>query len=81
MTMQKILFLPEASNYIASSPAETISFVKSVDDSLFVRGIQEEAEAHSLAINVGVHEPTSSGKKVKNTSLWINETGNITQRY
>jgi hypothetical protein len=55
----KALFLPDASDYIASSPAETISFVKSVNDSLFVRGIQDEAKAHSLAINVGIHEPTS----------------------
>lgn len=53
----------------------------SVEDSPFVRGIREEAKAHSLAINVGIHEPTSSGKKVKNTSVWINEKGDITQRY
>jgi len=46
-----------------------------------VRGIQEEAKAHSLAVNVGIHEPTISGKKVKNTSIWIDENGNITQRY
>jgi deaminated glutathione amidase len=55
--------------------------VKSVEDSLFARGIREEAKAHNLAINVGIHEPTSSGKKVKNTSVWINENGDITQRY
>jgi deaminated glutathione amidase len=55
--------------------------VKSVEDSPFVRGIREEAKAHSLAINVGIHEPTPSGKKVKNTSVWINEKGDITQRY
>jgi predicted amidohydrolase len=75
------LFLPEASDYIASSPTETVSLVKSVEDSPFVRGIREEAKAHSLAINVGIHEPTPSGRKVKNTSIWINEKGDITQRY
>jgi deaminated glutathione amidase len=75
------LFLPEASDYIASSPAETVSLVRSVEDSPFVRGIQEEAKAYSLAVNVGIHEPTISGKKVKNTSIWINENGEITQRY
>jgi predicted amidohydrolase len=75
------LFLPEASDYIASSPAETLSLVKSVEDSPFVRGIQVEANAHSLAVNVGIHEPTISGKKVKNTSVWINENGDIMQRY
>lgn len=55
--------------------------MKSVEDSPFVRGIQEEAKAHSLAVNVGIHEPTISGEKVKNTSIWINENGDITQRY
>jgi predicted amidohydrolase len=75
------LFLPEASDYIASSPAETVSLVRSVEDSPFVRGIQEEAKAYGLAVNVGIHEPTISGKKVKNTSIWINENGEITQRY
>jgi deaminated glutathione amidase len=75
------LFLPEASDYIASSPVETVSLVKSVEDSPFVQGIREEAKAHSLAVNVGIHEPTPSGKKVKNTSVWINEKGDITQRY
>jgi predicted amidohydrolase len=32
-------------------------------------------------VNVGIHEPTASGKKVKNTSIWVDERGNITQRY
>ena len=46
-----------------------------------MKGIQEEARAHSLAVNVGIHEPTTSGEKVKNTSIWVNEQGEITQRY
>lgn len=78
---QQALFLPEASDYIGSSPAETISLVKSVKDSEFVRGIQGEARNRSIAVNVGVHEPTEEGKKVKNTSLWIDEEGEIVQRY
>ncbi|KAF2093058.1 nitrilase [Rhizodiscina lignyota] len=77
----KALFLPEASDYIASSPAETVSLVKSVQESEFVRGLQEEARSKSIAINVGVHEPAEGGKKVKNTLLWIDEKGEIVQRY
>jgi predicted amidohydrolase len=75
------LFLPEASDYIASSPTETISLVRSVEDSIFVRGIQEECKTLGLAVNVGIHEPTVSGQKVKNTSIWIDKKGIITQRY
>ncbi|KAL2354129.1 hydrolase, carbon-nitrogen family protein [Cryomyces antarcticus] len=77
----KALFLPEASDYIASSPIETISLAKSVTDSPFVLGLQAEAKKHNLAINVGVHEPAQGGKKVKNTLLWIDAEGKIAQRY
>ncbi|KAI9819948.1 MAG: Carbon-nitrogen hydrolase [Pycnora praestabilis] len=77
----KALFLPEATDYIASSPAETISLVKSVDDSEFVRGLQKEARTAKLPINVGIHEPVPGGKKVKNTLIWIDDQGTIVQRY
>ncbi|MCJ1419767.1 Carbon-nitrogen hydrolase, partial [Xylographa parallela] len=75
------LFLPEASDYIASSPAETIALVRSTRDSEFVRGLQGEARSANLPINVGIHEPTEDGKKVKNTSIWIDGYGEIVQRY
>ena len=74
------LFLPEASDYIASSAKESIFLVRSVEESEFVRGIQAEARSANLAINVGVHEPALGGR-VKNTLLWISEDGEIVQRY
>lgn len=52
-----------------------------MDKSPFVLGLQEEAKKYKLPINVGVHEPTSDGKKVKNTLLWIDEQGEIRHRY
>ncbi|PLN85362.1 nitrilase-like protein [Aspergillus taichungensis] len=76
----KALFLPEASDYIASSPAESISLARSVNESEFVLGLQREAQQAELHINVGIHEPAADGK-VKNTLVWINEKGLITQRY
>ncbi len=75
------LFLPEASDYIASSAEETVSLVKSVHDSEFIRGLQSAARSTNMAINVGVHEPGNSSEKVKNTLLWIDEKGEIVQRY
>ena len=75
------LFLPEASDYIAGSAAETVSLVRPVQESEFVLGLQEEARRAKLPINVGVHEPANGGKRVKNTLLWIDETGDIVQRY
>jgi len=75
------LFLPEASDYIASSPSETLSLCKPTTTSEFVLGLQAEAEKHKLPINVGVHEPATCGTKVKNTLLWIDENGRIAHRY
>lgn len=75
------MFLPEASDYIGSSPAETISLAKSVADSEFVQGLQADARKYQLPINVGIHEPVQGGDKVKNTLIWIDEQGGITQRY
>ncbi|MCJ1314191.1 Carbon-nitrogen hydrolase [Agyrium rufum] len=77
----KALFLPEASDYIGTSSDETIALVKSIEESEFVRGLQQEAICASLPINVGIHEPTAGGKKVKNTLIWIDEHGKILHRY
>ncbi|KAL2799582.1 carbon-nitrogen hydrolase [Aspergillus keveii] len=76
----KALFLPEAADYIGSSPAETISLARSVQDSEFVLGLQSEAREAKVHINVGIHEPASNGK-VKNTLIWIDDKGDITQHY
>ncbi|KAK5661590.1 hypothetical protein OQA88_9688 [Cercophora sp. LCS_1] len=75
------LFLPEATDYIASSADESVGLVKPVDESEFVLGLREEARRERLPIHVGVHEPGVDSRKVKNTVLWINENGDIAQRY
>ncbi|KAI5303398.1 exosome catalytic subunit dis3, partial [Ascosphaera pollenicola] len=77
----KALFLPEASDYIASSADQTVSLARSVKESEFVLGLQQEARKNKLPINVGIHEPSELGKKVKNTLIWIDGQGDITQRY
>lgn len=43
--------------------------------------LQKEAKDSNLHINVGIHEPAHGGEKVKNTLIWIDELGRITQRY
>ncbi|KAL0941235.1 carbon-nitrogen hydrolase [Colletotrichum truncatum] len=79
----KVLFLPEASDYIASSPQESLSLALPQSQSPFVRGLQEAAKAHSLAVNVGIHVPVPATEasttvtKLLNRSLWINADGTI----
>ncbi|KIV98836.1 uncharacterized protein PV09_09407 [Verruconis gallopava] len=81
----RALFLPEASDYIASSGSESVSLVLPVGRSPFVLGLQDAARRSKLAINVGIHEPADVvdgvAKRVKNTSIWIDPSGQITQRY
>ncbi|EKG19455.1 Nitrilase/cyanide hydratase and apolipoprotein N-acyltransferase [Macrophomina phaseolina MS6] len=81
ITLIQALFLPEASDYIGFSAAETVSLAKSVQESEFVLGLQDEARKSKLHINVGIHEPAEGGQKVKNTLIWIDERGDIVQRY
>ncbi|KAK4213929.1 carbon-nitrogen hydrolase [Rhypophila decipiens] len=77
----KALFLPEATDYIASSSAETVKLVKPVHENEFVLGLQAEARQNKLPIHVGIHEPGISDNKVKNTVIWIDEHGKIAHRY
>ena len=58
-----------------------MSLARSTDDSPFVKGLQHEALQAGLSINVGIHEPATGGKRVKNTLIWIDQGGAITQRY
>lgn len=74
-----VLFLPEASDYLTTG--SSLGLCKPITSSPFVRGLQDSAKQYSLPINVGIHEPGTDGQKVKNTSIWIDETGEITQRY
>ncbi|CAE7012521.1 CN-hydrolase multi-domain protein [Pyrenophora teres f. teres] len=73
------LFLPEAADYITTSGG--LKLCKSTTDSEFIQGLCVCAKKYSLPISVGVHEPTSTPSKVKNTLLWIDAHGSITHRY
>ncbi|KAL8953060.1 MAG: hypothetical protein Q9222_001053 [Ikaeria aurantiellina] len=77
----KALFLPEASDYIAPSASETVSLVQPTSTSPFVLGLQKSARKYGLPVNVGIHEPTINGQKVKNTLVWIDEHGALKHRY
>lgn len=79
----KAVFLPEAADYLSSGPEESFKLCKPVTESPLVLGLQESAKKHSLPISVGVHEPSDDpdSKKLKNTLLWIDEQGEIAQRY
>jgi deaminated glutathione amidase len=92
MQETQVLFLPEASDYIASNAAESLALAQPQSESPFVLGIQEAAKKHSVAVNVGIHVPVpvpDSGSaptgeeptitKLLNRSLWVDADGAINQ--
>lgn len=74
------MFLPEASDYIASSTAESLSLVSTEDNKRFVEAVARMSRVYNIAINIGIHEPTAVEKTLRNTSLWLQD-GQIKQRY
>ncbi|CAG8004487.1 unnamed protein product [Penicillium olsonii] len=76
----KVLFLPEASDYIASSAEQSYSLAQSAERDSFVSALQQDAAQHSIHINVGIHE-VASESRLKNLLIWIDNQGAITQSY
>lgn len=74
----QVLFLPEASDYIAGSFQESLSLAKPVEESSFVLGLQAGAREHDLAVNVGIHVPVPAQPgKLFNRTVWIQPDGSF----
>lgn len=82
-----VLFLPEAADYIAGSPAESVALAAPIETAqVYVQGVlaglNELPEgAVRPYVSVGVHEPAEGGTRVKNTLLWVEPDGTIRHRY
>lgn len=75
-----MLFLPEAADYIASSAEESLSLAQSPEQGHFVSELQKSARLSGLHINVGIHG-IASENRLKNSLVWIDDQGDITQDY
>ncbi|KAG6007662.1 hypothetical protein E4U54_008797 [Claviceps lovelessii] len=76
----KILFLPEASDYIAPTATESLHLAQPQSTSPFVQGLREAAKSHSVAIHVGIHHPLATQPtrtKLVNRALYITADGDI----
>ncbi|CUM55500.1 uncharacterized protein AC631_03118 [Debaryomyces fabryi] len=90
----KVLFLPEATDYIAKDATQSMQLAQTSHES-FISILQKELRdlyadnGAGLYVAVGVHEPSSSIgvnakenlKKVLNNQLWIDNKGEILHRY
>lgn len=75
-----MLFLPEASDYIASSAEQSYSLAQSGERTSFVSSLQRDAKEQNIHISVGIHE-VASETRLKNLLIWIDDNGAITQTY
>jgi predicted amidohydrolase len=77
----RALFLPEASDYISRSASETLDLMSSPETAAFVPGLKSLARQHSLAIIAGIHTPSSSPERVRNTCVYITPSGDLEHSY
>ncbi|KAI9901770.1 hypothetical protein N3K66_003587 [Trichothecium roseum] len=81
----KILFLPEASDYIASDAKESLALAEPQQTSPFVKGLQKAAAEHSLGVHVGIHHVDDGGSgdasdsRMLNRALYITPAGDISE--
>ncbi|RSL40978.1 hypothetical protein CEP53_013043 [Fusarium sp. AF-6] len=79
----KVLFLPEASDYIAPDGQTSLELAEPQETSPFVKGLQDAARKHSVAVHVGIHhrpepEPDTAGvNRILNRALYIGADGAV----
>jgi predicted amidohydrolase len=72
-----VLFLPEASDYIAHSAEESLALAQPQTRSEFVQGLCAAAKRHGVAVHVGIHEPLPTTAKLLNRALYISAAGDV----
>ncbi|TFB03182.1 putative hydrolase nit2, partial [Trichoderma ghanense] len=79
----KVLFLPEASDYIAINAQASLDLAVPQASSPFVQGLRAAAKAHSIAVHVGIHdvpgghEAGQPARKILNRALYIDADGTV----
>jgi len=81
----RVIYLPEASDYIAKDAIQSRQIVKSFEESPFVSTIVDiikslDVEGTPIDVSVGIHEPADDGR-TKNTLVYLNSKGELQSRY
>ncbi|KAM0564546.1 hypothetical protein ACHAPJ_000760 [Fusarium lateritium] len=80
---REVLFLPEASDYIAPDGQTSLQLAEPQTTSPFVKGLQDAAREHKVAIHVGIHHRDQvdvgqeQSKRIINRALYITANGDI----
>ncbi|TIA87366.1 hypothetical protein E3P99_03202 [Wallemia hederae] len=76
----KFIFLPEASDFIASGDAYK-SLSESLETGHFMSSIRDAAKLHNMWVSVGVHEAGASQGRCFNTQVLVDDKGIIASLY
>ncbi|KAG8834024.1 Carbon-nitrogen hydrolase [Serendipita sp. 411] len=80
----KLVYLPEAADYIAPS-TQVYDLASALDKHIFLNGLREQAKLNCIWVGVGIHERPDPnlglGNRVYNTHVMIDSEGDIKRRY
>ncbi|KAI9473442.1 MAG: carbon-nitrogen hydrolase [Benjaminiella poitrasii] len=76
----KMIFLPEASDFISHTRQEAFQLTTSIDKSEFVLDLKDAAQKENIWISVGVHESAPTNK-IYNSHIIIDNKGNLVNVY
>ncbi|KAI9592482.1 putative NIT2-nitrilase [Syncephalis fuscata] len=79
----KILFLPEASDFITNNSRESVELTYNGVPSQYLSEIKQMAKQHHIWVSVGLHESTVSSvsELIFNTHWMIDDKGNVQGKY
>ncbi|KAG0161985.1 Nitrilase [Apophysomyces sp. BC1034] len=77
----KMVFMPEASDFIAENKEDTVSLTTDLDGSPFLQELQKAAKDNEIWVSVGVHEKSDILNRIYNTHVVIDACGEIVSTY
>ncbi|KAI8339641.1 nitrilase, putative [Chlamydoabsidia padenii] len=77
----KMLFLPEAADYISESKEQAGTLASTLKESNFLQELRKTAQSEQIWVSTGVHEKCDDQERVYNTHVVIDEHGDIVSTY
>ncbi|KAF9350861.1 8-oxoguanine glycosylase ogg1 [Mortierella sp. AD094] len=77
----KMIFLPEASDFIGNPSEEALTLSHPLDSGPFLQGVCAEAKQLGIWCAVGIHEQSPFPGRLYNTHVLINDQGSIVESY
>ncbi|CAG8669143.1 9503_t:CDS:2 [Dentiscutata erythropus] len=73
----KMIFFPEASDFIATNTEESLSLTSSIENLQFIEEIKNSAKKNNVWVSIGVHENSHLPSHIYNSHLLITSSGTL----